>query len=153
MTRRRGVIAAGVFGFGFSGLVDVVVLHHVLQLHFLLSNVVPPDTTAALRTNIRADGLFSLVMVVVAGIGAGLLWQAERRTAEPLPFKRVVGAAVVGLGTFDLFDVVVNHWVLGLHHATHGGGNYDPWWAVVSVLIVVAGIGLYAAGGRATAVD
>ena len=140
-------MAAGVFGFGFSGLVDVLVLHHVLQLHHLLSNVYPTDTLAGLRTNLFADGLFSLGMLAVAGVGAGLVWRAERRTAEPLAVRPLVGASVVGLGAFDLFDVVVDHTLLGLHHATSGPGYYDPHWFVVSLLIVVAGWVVYRSAG------
>ena len=140
---RRAVVAAGVFGFGFSGLVDVLVLHHVLRLHHLVSNVYPTTTLAGLRTNILADGLFSLAMVVVAGVGAGLVWRAERRAPAPLPVRPLAGAAVVGLGVFDLFDVLVNHVLLGLHHATDGPGYYDPHWAVVSLLIIGGGAYVY----------
>ncbi len=99
-----------------------------------------------LRTNLLADGLFSVAMLVVAGIGGGLLWRAERRTAAPLPMRPIAGAAVIGLGVFDLFDVVVNHTLLGLHHATDGPGYYDPHWAVISLLIVAAGAYVYRTG-------
>ena len=136
---RRALYAAGVFGFGFSGLIDVVVLHQVLGLHHLLSSVYDPTTLAGLRTNVVADGLFSVAMIAIAGVGAGLVWRAERRTAAPLPATPLAGAAVLGLGLFDLFDVVVNHTILGLHHATHGTSFYDPHWAVVSLLIMGGG--------------
>ena len=135
----RALFGAGVFGFGFSGLIDVVVLHHVLQLHLLLSNVYDPSTLDGLRTNLVADGLFSVAMIAVAGVGAGLVWRAERRADAPLPVTPIAGAAVVGLGLFDLFDVVVNHTLLGLHHATHGTAFYDPHWAVISLLIIGGG--------------
>ena len=148
---RRAVIGAGVLGFGFSGLVDVLVLHHVLQLHHLLSNVYPTTTLAGLRTNLLADGLFSLVMVVIAGVGAGLAWRAERRTPDPLPVRPLAGASVVGLGVFDLFDVLVNHVVLGLHHATSGPGYYDPHWFVISVLIIGGGAYVYRTSSADTA--
>jgi len=45
-TSKRGLLAAGVVGFGFSGLVDVLVLHHVLQWHHLLSGIYRTGTTA-----------------------------------------------------------------------------------------------------------
>ena len=147
---RRAVIGAGVLGFGFSGLVDVLVLHHVLQLHHLVSNVYPPTTLAGLRTNLVADGLFSLAMVVSAGVGAGLAWRAERRTSVPLPVRPLTGAAVVGLGVFDLFDVLVNHVLLGLHHATRGPGYYDPHWVVVSLLIIGGGAYVYRTSSTAS---
>lgn len=144
---RRGLVAAGVFGFGFSGLIDVLVLHLVLQLHHLLSNVYPTGTMSGLRANLVADGLFSLGMLVIMSVGAGLLWRVERRTVDPLPVRPIAGAAVVGLGVFDLFDVVVDHTILGLHHATEGTSYYDPHWAVVSVLIIAAGVVIYRSSG------
>ena len=143
---RRSILAAGVFGFGFSGLIDVLVLHHVLQWHHLLSGIYPMDTLDGLRTNLLADGLFSIAMVGIAGVGAGLLWQSERRTDVPLAVRSVAGAAVVGLGVFDLFDVLVDHVLLGLHQPLMRGGIYNPHWAVVSLLIIGAGWYLYRSG-------
>ncbi|SEO42842.1 Uncharacterized membrane protein [Halogranum amylolyticum] len=146
----QSVVGAVVFGFGLSGLVDVLFLHHVLQLHHLVSNVYDPSTLSGLRMNILADGLFSLTMLAVAGVGGGLVWAAERRAAAPLRLKPLAGATVLGVGLFDLLDVVVDHMLLGVHHATHSGaGIYDPHWVVVSLLIVGAGAYLYRhAGGN-----
>lgn len=145
-TNTQGVVGAGVLGFGFSGLVDVLVLHHVLQIHHLVSNVYDPTTLAGLRTNILADGLFSLGMLLILGVGAGVVWTAERRASRPLRLKPLAGATILGIGLFDLFDVVVDHTLLGLHHATDGPGFYDPHWAVVSLLVVGAGAYLYRHG-------
>ena len=141
--RRRALVAAGTFGFGFSGLVDVLVLHHVLQWHHLVSGIYPMDTLAGLRTNILADGLFSLAMLVLAGVGAGLVWRAERRTRLPLPARPLAGVALIGLGVFDVFDVVVDHMLLGLHQPLSQGGQYNPHWLVVSLLFVGAGYYVY----------
>jgi len=147
---RRGLLAAGVFGFGFSGLIDVLVLHHILQWHHLVSGLYPIDTVDGLRTNIFADGLFSVGMLFIAGVGAGLLWRAERRTVAPLAVRPIVGAAVVGLGMFDVFDAVVDHTLLGLHQPVGPGGQplslggqYNPHWIVVSLLFIVVGYYLY----------
>ncbi len=49
---RRALIGAGVFGFGFSGLIDVLLIHHILQWHHLLSGIYPMNTLAGLRMNI-----------------------------------------------------------------------------------------------------
>jgi len=144
--RRLGLVAAGTFGFGFSGLVDVLVLHHVLQWHHLVSGIYPMDTLAGLRANILADGLFSLAMLVIAGIGAGLVWRAERRTRLPLPARPLAGAALIGLGAFDVFDVVVDHILLGLHQPLSRGGQYNPHWLIVSLLFVGAGYYVYRTG-------
>lgn len=150
---RRALVSAGVLGFGLSGLVDVLVLHHVLQWHALVSGIYPLDTLSGLRTNVRADGLFSLGMLTVAGVGAGLVWRAERRTDAPLAVRPLAGATVVGLGLFDVFDGLVNHALLGLHQPTAAGGTptvlggqYNPHWLVVSLLFVGAGYYLYRTG-------
>lgn len=143
---RRGLVGAGVAGFGFSALIDVLVLHHVLQWHHLLSGIYPMDTMQGLRTNLLADGVFSIVMLAVMGVGAGVLWRAERRTAEPLAVRPIAGAAILGLGIFDLFDVVVDHVILGLHQPLSQGGAYNPHWAAVSLLIIAAGAYVYRTG-------
>lgn len=157
---RRALVAAGVFGFGFSGLIDVLVLHHLLQWHHLLSGLYPMDTVSGLRTNVRADGAFSLVMVIVMGVGAGLLWQAERRTDVPLAVRPLAGAAVVGLGAFDVYDAVVDHALLGLHRPVGPGGQplslggqYNPHWLVVSLLFIAAGYYVYSTGVRGRSGD
>jgi uncharacterized membrane protein len=150
---RRALLAAGIFGFGFSGLIDVLVLHLVLQWHHLVSGFYPQTTMNGLRTNILADGLFSITMVVIMGIGCGLLWRAERRAASPLPVRPIAGSAVIGLGVFDLYDALVDHILLGLHQPLSQGGRYNPHWIVVSLLIIGAGVYVYRTGssdGRET---
>ena len=144
----RALLAGGLFGFGFSGLIDTLLLHLVFQWHHLLSGVSRTDTLDGLRTNVLADGLFSIAMLVVAGIGAGLLWRAERRTDVPLAIRPIAGAAVLGLGAFDLYDALVDHVLLGLHQPLSQGGRYNPHWIVVSVLVLLAGAYLYGTGTR-----
>ncbi|WP_276250626.1 DUF2243 domain-containing protein [Haloarcula rara] len=145
-TKRWGVVGAGVFGFGFSGLIDVLVLHHVLQWHHLLSGRYPMDTVAGLRTNVLADGLFSLGMLAIIGVGAGLVWRAERQRSRPLAIRPLAGAALVGVGVFDLFDAVVDHMLLGLHQPLSQGGQYNLQWLAVSLLLVAVGYYVYRAG-------
>lgn len=140
---RRALVGAGVFGFGFSGLIDVVLIHHILQWHHLLSGIYPMDTLVGLRTNILADGWFSFGMIVIAGIGVGIVWRAERRSREPLAFRPLAGSAVMGLGVFDLYDAIVDHALLGLHQPLSMDGKYNPHWAVVSLLIIGAGAYIY----------
>lgn len=145
---RRALIAAGVVGFGFSGLIDVLVLHLVLQWHHLVSGLYPQNTMPGLRTNLLADGLFSIAMVVIVGIGAGLLWRSERRTTSPLPLRPIAGAAVVGLGVFDLYDALVDHIILGLHQPLSRGGVYNPHWIAISLVFILGGLYIYRTGSR-----
>lgn len=145
---RRALLAAGVFGFGFSGLIDVLVIHLVLQWHHLVSGIYPTTTMDGLRTNLFADGLFSIGMLLIMGIGGGLLWQSERRTDSPLAVRPLAGTAVIGLGIFDLYDAIVDHAILGIHQPLSQGGSYNPHWAVVSLLFIAAGVYIYRTGTR-----
>ena len=140
---RRALIAAGIVGFGFSGLIDVLLLHLVLQWHHLLSGLYSQTTMSGLRINILADGLFSIAMVVIMGIGGGLLWKSERRTANPLPVRPLAGALLVGLGVFDLYDALVDHILLGLHQPLSQGGTYNLHWIAISLLFIGAGGYIY----------
>lgn len=150
---RRALVSAGVFGFGFSGLIDVIVLHHILQWHHLVSGLYPMYTLDGLEMNILADGLFSLGMLIIMGIGAGLVWQSERRTTVPLAVRPLAGAALIGLGVFDVYDALIDHALLGLHRPVGAGGQplslggqYNPHWIVVSLLFVAAGYYVYRTG-------
>lgn len=98
-----------------------------------------PSRLPGLRINILADGLFTVVMLGVMLAGLGWIWRIERRATNPLAVVPLTGAGVVGLGLFDLFDVLVDHYLLGLHHATHGPGNFDPHWVVVSLAFAALG--------------
>ena len=145
----RGLLGAGVFGFGFSGLIDVLLLHLVLQWHHLVSGIYPMGTLAGLRTNVLADGLFSIAMVVIACIGAGVLWRSERRSDVRLAMQPLAGSALIGLGVFDLFDAIVDHALLSFHQPLSQGGQYNPHWTAVSLLFVLAGYYVYRTGTRA----
>lgn len=113
------------------------------------------ETLSGLEMNILADGVFSVGMVIIMGIGAGLLWQSERRTAAPLALRPLAGAAVIGLGVFDVYDAIVDHALLGLHQPIGAGGQllslggrYNLHWLVVSLLFIAVGYYVYRTGMR-----
>ena len=154
-TTRRALLGAGIAGFGFSGLIDVLVLHLVLQWHHLLSGIYSMGTVAGLRTNVLADGLFSIGMVIITGIGLGLLWRSERRTDVSLAVRPIAGSALIGLGAFNLYDAIVDHALLGLHQPLSQagrplgvGGRYNLQWTVVSLLIIGTGYYVYRTGTK-----
>lgn len=134
------LVGAGVVGFGLGALVDVLLFHLVLQWHHLVSSLVTPETLAGLRTNLVYDGLFSLAMVGVMGVGAALVWRALNRSADPHSPLRAAGALLIGAGAFNVFDGVVDHYVLGLHDVVHGTGAFNPHWVGTSLLLVGLGI-------------
>lgn len=139
---RSTLLAAGTLGVGLGGLLDVILFHLVLQTHHLVTGIVPPTSLSGVRTNVFGDGVFSLAMLLVMGVGAVRLWSAlvEADPDRPPSASAVGGAAVVGLGVWNVFDVVVDHALLGLHHATYPVLDvYDLGWFVASLALVGAG--------------
>lgn len=135
--------AGGVIGFGFGGLVDVLLFHLVLRVHHLISGIVPPTTARGLQLNLLADGLFSLTMVAIMTIGFVLFWRALPLSDETRSTGLFGGASVAGVGVFNLYDGTIDHYVLGLHHVTQWPPNpdvFDLLWVAGSVVLLVAGV-------------
>ena len=134
------LLGSGLFGLGFGALIDVLVFHHVLQWHHLLSTVYPPDTLAGLRTNVYYDGVFSLVMVGVMLVGIALVWRTLNRSHRAYSSVRVLGSALVGVGGFNLFDGIVDHYLLHVHDVVHGTSAFNPHWIGASLLLLGLGV-------------
>lgn len=137
---RLPLLGSGIFGFGFGALLDVVVFHLILQWHHLLSDYFSPTTLDGLRTNVYYDGLFSLVMVGVMTVGMAVVWRELNGDSETYSALRAVGAILVGAGLFNVFDGVVDHYVLGIHNAVHGTQALNPHWVGASLLLLGVGI-------------
>lgn len=138
--QRRLLLGSGTLGFGSGALLDVVVFHMILQWHHLLSGRIPMGTLDGLRSNVYWDGVFSLAMLGVMLVGAVLMWRVLNRSSESYSGVRVVGGLLVGAGLFNVFDGIVDHYVLGIHDAVHGTQAFNPHWVGASLLILGVGI-------------
>lgn len=138
--QRRLLLGSGTLGFGFGALLDVVVFHMILQWHHLLSDRIPTGTLDGLQANVYWDGLFSLAMIGVMLVGAGLMWRVLNRTSAAYSGVRVTGGLLVGAGLFNVFDGVVDHYLLDIHDAVHGTQAFNPHWVGGSLLLLGAGI-------------
>ncbi|ELZ07269.1 DUF2243 domain-containing protein [Natrialba aegyptia] len=139
-TRRRLVLAGGTIGFGFGAVIDTVVFHLTFQTHHLLSGYYDPYSLDGLRTNVMFDGLFLVATLGITLVGLGLLWRLVNGTAERFSTRYLLGAIVVGAGVFNVYDGIVDHYVLDLHNVVHGTEAWNPPWVVVSVLLLVLGL-------------
>lgn len=73
------VKAAGiVLGVELGGFVDGILLHMILPWHYMLSNVVPPDTMAGIHTNMTWDGIFHALTWAITLVGIFMLWDVVR---------------------------------------------------------------------------
>lgn len=134
-------------GFGFGGLFDGVVLHQLLQWHHVVSSRVPPDTLQSLRANILADGLLNAVMTGLLLLGFALAWSARMRGSSlPRSGLFLLGLGVLGWGAFNVYDSLVHHWLLGLHHIREGAHHveaaYDRGFFALALALLLAGYAL-----------
>ncbi|CAA9532747.1 MAG: hypothetical protein AVDCRST_MAG62-2037 [uncultured Sphingomonas sp.] len=65
-----------------------------------------------LRAQILWDGLFHVLMYVLATVGIAGLWRAGSERIE----RRQLGVLLlIGFGIWQVVDVVFFHWILGIH--------------------------------------
>jgi len=135
--RPRLAAAGGLtLGFGLGGLADGIVLHHVLQWHNLVSDVVARDSLAGLERNVFWDGVFHLATLALLLAGAVLLWRAD---AGRVPAARVAGLVLVGWGAFHAVDQLLFHLALGLHDMRQDAANAWAYnWGFFAVGLAVA---------------
>jgi uncharacterized membrane protein len=147
--------AAGLlYGLGFGGFVDGIVLHQILQWHHMVSSVDgrDPGTLAGLEANTVADGFFHLATwaAVFAGMVTALVAWRQGRIAPSWSFH--FGLVLAGWGTFNLVEGLVNHQILGVHHVRDDLGaplSWDLGFLASGVLLIVLGWALHRRGVRA----
>ena len=146
---RRTAAGAAVFGFGLGGLLDVILLHHVLQWHNLVSSVVDRETLSGLERNLFWDGVFHLATTALLVAGVVLL---RHERAGRAPLRSVAGVALVGWGAFHVVDQLAFHLALELHHIRMDAASralYD--WGFFGVGLVLAAAGALLLRRSATA--
>jgi uncharacterized membrane protein len=141
------------YGLGFGGFVDGILLHQILQWHHMVSHVsgYPVTTVAGLEVNTFADGLFHLAtwLFVMAGAITSLRAWRTGRVAPSWSFH--FGLMLAGWGIFNVVEGLVDHQVLGVHHVRDDLGaplSWDLGFLVFGVLLVLGGWALHRRGLR-----
>ena len=149
--RRSLLIAGGVIGVALGGFFDGILLHQILQWHHFLS-LVPGEALRDLKNQIIADGAFHVLMYLVASLGLWLLWRARPGLAQAGSGRRLLGSVLLGFGVWQFIDVVVFHWLVGIHRIRVDVPEPLPWdigWMVVfGVPASLAGLWLYRRSDR-----
>ncbi len=128
--------AGGVLGFALGGFFDGILLHQVLQWHHFFS-LVPGETWRDLRNLIVMDGVYHVAVYAIAALGLWLLWRARAGLSGDGADRRLLGAAALGFGVWQVVDVVVFHWVIGIHRIRVDVAHPLAW--DVGWLVVVGG--------------
>lgn len=139
------------YGIGFGGFVDGIVLHQLLQWHHMLSDVDdhPTTTLAGLEANTVADGFFHVatwLCLVAASVLAIRTWQ-QGRLAPTWRFH--LGLVLAGWGLFNLVEGLVNHQLLGVHHVRDDLDaplSWDLGFLASGVVLVAVGVVVHRAG-------
>ena len=136
--RFRPLTRAGLLlGFALGGFFDGILLHQILQWHHLLSGV-QSGRLADWTMQVMADGLFHLLMYVLAALGLWGLWRARGLTSEPRSGRLLIGALLLGFAAWHGVDALVSHALLGLHHIRMDVP--EPWRWDLGWLLVFGGV-------------
>ncbi len=139
------------YGLGFGGFVDGIVLHQILQWHHMLSDVdgYPVTTITGLEVNTLADGFFHLatwVLVLAGSITAVVAWQQGCLAPN---WRFHFGLMLAGWGVFNVVEGLVDHQILGVHHVRDDLGaplSWDLGFLAFGVLLIIGGGLLYKRG-------
>lgn len=133
-------IGAFLFGVGIIGMLDGIVFHQILQWHSVNMHT---DRVH----QIISDGLFHLFVTVMIFLSGIMLWKGNPQD-KPSIFW---GYFLLGAGIFNLFEGIINHHILQLHHVRPGPNQtlYDISYDVFAILLLTVGL-LFIRHGKKT---
>jgi len=143
-------------GLGFGGFFDGIVFHQVLQWHHMLSSAgYPINSIQNLKVNTLWDGLFHVTTYIFVAIGLALLWRSAHITHVRWSGKMLIGSILMGFGTFNLAEGIIDHEILGIHHVNETV-PVDQWiywdmaFLIWGALMLIGGWLLWRAGKQET---
>jgi uncharacterized membrane protein len=135
--------AGYLLGFALGGFFDGILLHQVLQWHHLLSSL-EGGIFGDIRVQVLADGLFHVLMYILAAIGLLQLWRGRRDYAARDGDRFMLARALLGFGIWHVLDTLLSHWILRIHRIRPESDNplfWDVLWlAVFGLAFLVAGL-------------
>ena len=81
----------------------------------MASRAVNVNAVHDMRLQIVAAGLFNVLMYFIAALALTQLWRAVRPRPRPARAKHLWGTALVGFGVWHIADIILSHWVTGIH--------------------------------------
>ncbi len=146
---RRSLLASLLIGIGMGGFIDGILFHQILQLHNMLSNVVPRDTLLHEQVNMFWDGLFHGLCFVTTACGIYLFWR-DARLQTPPRLSAFIGSLLLGWGLFNVVEGIIDHEVLQLHHVYQNGNHllWDMVFLLAGMLLCIVGRSMVLTGLR-----
>lgn len=115
-------------------MLDGILFHQLLQWHSTYMHTDRPG-------QIVSDGIFHLVVTFFTFWAAVVLWNSDP-AKESAQRKRLFGSGLlVGAGTFNFVEGVLNHHVLQIHHVRPGPYQlmYDLAFDASAILMIIIG--------------
>ena len=140
---KRTVLSGFLFGCGIAAsIIDLFIFHLGLQWHHFYD-------LSTHEVALLTDGIFHAFGWFITVWGLFLLADIRRRGG--VNWKRWTGAVVLGIGSFQLLDGVLNHKILGIHQIRYGVDLllYDTVWIGSAILFMVIGLLVLRITGRA----
>ncbi|MCV7152478.1 DUF2243 domain-containing protein [Mycolicibacterium pyrenivorans] len=140
------------FGLGFGGFIDGIVLHEILQWHHMVSSTEPTDTLGGLELNVVADGFFHVGTWLLVMAGSVLTLTEWRRGRLAPNWSFHIGLLIFGWGVFNLVEGLIDHQILNVHHVRDDLGaplSWDIGFLILGLVLAGAGWAIYRRGARA----
>jgi uncharacterized membrane protein len=121
------MISAGILlGAGLGGFADGILFHQILQFHNMLSGRIPVNDLVSAKVNMVWDGIFHAAVWILTCLGLFLLFLAGRRRDVPWSGSMLLGSMLIGWGSFNLAEGIIDHEILGIHHVQEYTLNHLP---------------------------
>ncbi len=129
----RNLLSGILFGIGLAAFIDETVFHQLLRWHHFYDQL----TT---DVGLISDGFFH-AFSWFATIG-GLFLFADLRRRNALWFKRWWGSAMLGSGSFQLYDGIIQHKWMRIHQIRYVDNVfvYDFVWNGIAAIMIIIGI-------------
>ena len=139
---RKGAWAGYLLGFSLGGLFEGILLHQILQWHHVLLGL-RLGALQHTRVQILVDGLFHLLMCLIAAAGVWSLWRGRHAT-DLLAGRTLLSHAMIGFGAWNVADALIAHWFTGIHRIRMDSPNPLAWdllWlALFGLVPLIAGL-------------
>lgn len=129
----RNLWSGILFGFGVIAFIDEVVFHQLLHWHHFYDK----STSDA---GLISDGLFH-AFSFFATIGSSFIL-ADLRRRHAFMLGRWIGGILLGSGSFQLYDGIIQHKLMRLHQIRYNVdiAPYDWIWNLAALALIIAGV-------------
>lgn len=128
-------IPAFYLGLGLLGAIDGIVFHQLLQWHHMVDH-------HNIHFEIMTDGWFTVFFSVLLLWGGVRLFRDARKNQLGTSWRTFIGGVLVGGGTFNLIEGIINHHILQVHRVRPAAENpllYDLGFLLVGLILIIIG--------------